>query len=278
MMSGDPVKVEVFLDDDPEPIATFRPPGTFELDTTRLPDGPHRLRINAIDRSGIPGIRILNFTVRNGPGITVLGIRPDDIVEGKIPVMVNAYAGSHDENFEPRRAETPTPVPTWAWVLFLAIVAWAMWYWASFWKPPSRYANTPTFASSIVAASATESARPLAQSSAGPDLGAQIYASKCASCHQTAGTGVPGVFPSLVGNEVVVKPTPAAHVRAVLDGVHDKMIGGTRYGAPMPPFGSQLSDDQVAAVVNHERTSWGNHAPTVTAQDVAKIRATLASK
>jgi len=56
-MPGDPVKVEVFLDNDPEPIATFRPPGTFELDRTKMEDGPHRLRIHAIDRSGVPELR-----------------------------------------------------------------------------------------------------------------------------------------------------------------------------------------------------------------------------
>jgi mono/diheme cytochrome c family protein len=31
----------------------------------------------------------------------------------------------------------------------------------------------------------------------------------------------------------------------------------------MPAFGDQLSDAQIAAVVNHERTRWGNAAATV---------------
>jgi mono/diheme cytochrome c family protein len=40
----------------------------------------------------------------------------------------------------------------------------------------------------------------------------------------------------------------------------------------MPPFGPQLNDADVAAVVNHERSSWGNEAPLVRAEDVAAAR------
>jgi cytochrome c oxidase cbb3-type subunit 2 len=40
----------------------------------------------------------------------------------------------------------------------------------------------------------------------------------------------------------------------------------------MPPFGPQLNDAEVAAVVNHERSSWGNGAPLVRAEDVAAVR------
>jgi cytochrome c oxidase cbb3-type subunit 2 len=39
----------------------------------------------------------------------------------------------------------------------------------------------------------------------------------------------------------------------------------------MPPF-SQLSDSDVAAAIDHERTSWGNQAPTVTPDDVKRAR------
>ncbi|MGH9813865.1 MAG: hypothetical protein ACRD4T_12090, partial [Candidatus Acidiferrales bacterium] len=92
----DPVKIEVFLDDEAEPIGVYRPPATFELDTTKLPDGPHRLRFRAHDRTGVMGVREIDFMVRNGPGIAVVGVTNGDIVEGKIPVLVNAYAGTHD--------------------------------------------------------------------------------------------------------------------------------------------------------------------------------------
>jgi cytochrome c oxidase cbb3-type subunit 2 len=39
----------------------------------------------------------------------------------------------------------------------------------------------------------------------------------------------------------------------------------------MPPF-SQLSDADIAAAIDHERTSWGNQAPIVTPDDVKRAR------
>jgi cytochrome c oxidase cbb3-type subunit 2 len=40
----------------------------------------------------------------------------------------------------------------------------------------------------------------------------------------------------------------------------------------MPGFADQLSDEEIAAIANHERSSWGNDAPPLTADDVKKIR------
>lgn len=274
-MPGDPVKVEVFLDNDPVPIAVFRPPSTFELDTTQLPDGPHTLRVNAVDESGIPGVRIIEFTVRNGPGIAIFGINPGDVVEGKLPILVNAYSGSHEANFEPRRAETPSPVPTWAWVLFLGIVAWAMWYAAGSWRPGPQFANTVTFGRVAATPSGNASPLPVTTGSArDAALGTEVYSNKCASCHQSDGAGVAGVFPPMKGDAVVLSADPVPQIQTILKGAHGLAIGGVQYNAEMPEFADQLTDEQVAAVANHERTSWGNHAPTATVADVAKARGT----
>jgi cytochrome c oxidase cbb3-type subunit 2 len=111
---------------------------------------------------------------------------------------------------------------------------------------------------------------PLSEASA---LGAQIYGNKCAACHQPDGTGVPGLFPSLKGDPVVLAPDASEQIKAILHGLYGKEIGGVSYASEMPAFGDQLNDEQVAAVVNHTRTSWGNQAPTVTAAEVAKTRA-----
>jgi len=40
----------------------------------------------------------------------------------------------------------------------------------------------------------------------------------------------------------------------------------------MPAFKDLLNDVDLAAIINHERTSWGNAAPTVSAAAVAKLR------
>ncbi|AWV90717.1 cytochrome-c oxidase [Bradymonas sediminis] len=112
----------------------------------------------------------------------------------------------------------------------------------------------------------------------GGDLGASVYATSCASCHQDKGQGMPGVFPPLVGDPVVIDEDPSDHIRIVLEGLQGKEINGVAYASPMTAFAAILDDKEIAAVVNHERTSWGNDAPTVTPADVAKIRATLDKK
>lgn len=105
--------------------------------------------------------------------------------------------------------------------------------------------------------------------------GKSVYENKCASCHQSNGKGIPGNFPPLAGDPVVTADDPERHVEIIVNGLEGKTIDGTDYEAAMPPFGGQLSDDEIAAVVNHERTSWGNEAPTVTPEEVAEIRSAL---
>jgi mono/diheme cytochrome c family protein len=43
-------------------------------------------------------------------------------------------------------------------------------------------------------------------------------------------------------------------------------------------MGAALSDSDLAAVLTYIRTSWGNKADAVTADDVKKVRATVAGK
>ncbi len=40
----------------------------------------------------------------------------------------------------------------------------------------------------------------------------------------------------------------------------------------MPGFGAQLSDVEVVAVVNHERTKWGNEAELASVDEVTAKR------
>jgi len=102
--------------------------------------------------------------------------------------------------------------------------------------------------------------------------GATLYSNHCASCHQANGRGLAGVFPSLANNPVVVADDPAPHIATVLHGAQGRTIEGMTYPAAMPAFADQLTDAQIAAIVDHERSSWGNQAPKVTAKDVAAVR------
>ncbi len=105
-------------------------------------------------------------------------------------------------------------------------------------------------------------------------LGASTYTGTCAACHQANGQGLPGAFPPLAGDPVVTADDPTEHITVVLAGKQGGEIGGTTYASPMPAQ-AQLSDEQVAAVINHERTSWGNAATLVTPEEVAAVRGGL---
>jgi mono/diheme cytochrome c family protein len=263
MNEKDSNKIEVYLDHNAEPTATYSPPGSFELDTSHLEDGPHFLRIIATDQSGYRGVRIIPFKVENGPGIAVDGLRENDIVKGKVSILINAYGGAYAEKWEPARAETPAPIPTWVWVTLISIVAWALYYGIQQWKPTPQFASTPTYAGFAIQAQGKKSSA---------EQGAQLYRTSCASCHQINGQGVPNVFPPMAGDAIVTAPDPSDHIKIVLFGAKGRTIKGVTYQAEMPAWVEQLSDEEAAAVINHERTSWGNNAPVVTSEEIAKIR------
>lgn len=276
-----PVSIAVYLDDASEAIATYRPPARFHLDTTRLPDGDHVLRLRAVDALGNVGVRAIPFTVANGPGITVTGLRAGSRVRGSIDLDINAFSAS--EPFDPVRAESSGPIPVWTWVFCAIVAAWAAWYGIEYFATPAAFAQTPTYAANPALAAAQEPAtgtapqKPAAggKNVAGFDyatLGTQTYAQSCASCHGAAGAGVPGAFPALAGDPVVNSNDPNAHIKIVLHGLSGKTIGSTRFTAQMPAFAAQLTDAQIAAVVDHERTSWGNHGPIVTPSQVKTNR------
>ena len=101
--------------------------------------------------------------------------------------------------------------------------------------------------------------------------GASLYLDHCASCHQAQGRGIPGVFPPLAGNGVVVAPDAANMLKVVLGGVPAR--GGY---IQMPAFAPQLDDTDVAAIINYARTRWGNGAaPNVTPLMASKVRDSL---
>lgn len=99
-----------------------------------------------------------------------------------------------------------------------------------------------------------------------PD-GAQLYMSTCAACHQAGGTGIPGAFPPLAGSSVVNREDPKLMITIILQGYDAR----PEY-AQMQGFAELLSDEEIAAIANHERTSWGNNAPEISAEEVKAIR------
>jgi mono/diheme cytochrome c family protein len=84
--------------------------------------------------------------------------------------------------------------------------------------------------------------------------GAALYAANCARCHGDNGEGVAQNFPNLAGNESVWDG-PAEDVESMILGGFEPWHQNQ---SAMPAFGQMLSNDQIAAVTNYVRTSWGN--------------------
>lgn len=105
------------------------------------------------------------------------------------------------------------------------------------------------------------------------DEGEKVYNSRCMSCHQMDGKGIPGVFPPLNESEFV-QGSPERLVRIILQGMMGEVtIKGVTYSGMMPPWGTFLSDEEIAAVVTYVRANFDNEASEVNAEEVAEIRA-----
>jgi cytochrome c oxidase cbb3-type subunit 2 len=100
-----------------------------------------------------------------------------------------------------------------------------------------------------------------------PD-GALLYTNNCQSCHQANGEGLKGAFPPLKGSPVVNGDDLELFVTIIMKGYDAR----PEY-AVMNAVGADnnLTPEEVTAIINHEKTSWGNQAKTVSVEEVKKI-------
>lgn len=95
--------------------------------------------------------------------------------------------------------------------------------------------------------------------------GQALYTQYCASCHQANGQGVPGAFPPLAGHvpEILAQKDGRTYlINLVLFGLQGQIrVKGQTYSGAMPAWGSQLKDDQIAAILNYVATALGNKPP-----------------
>lgn len=100
-----------------------------------------------------------------------------------------------------------------------------------------------------------------------PD-GKAIFAANCQSCHQANGEGLPGAFPPLKGSAVVLGDDLEKYVDIIMNGYDARAEFGT-----MPAVGTnmQFTENEVAALINYERNSWGNNGKKVTPDEVKKV-------
>ena len=127
--------IKVYLDEEAKPFAEFSPPVKFILDTTKIPDGKHSLRIVARSSNNVEGIRTIPFEVRNGPEIAVVGLNDNEVVDTQIPITINAYGSETNDSFVIRGSETPKAIPAWVWALLIIFVGFALFYAIMYWDP-----------------------------------------------------------------------------------------------------------------------------------------------
>jgi len=105
------------------------------------------------------------------------------------------------------------------------------------------------------------------------EAGARLYRRHCADCHGEQGEGVGLAYPALAANRAVRMVNVANLVQVVLRGGFAPATAGNPRPVGMPPFQMVLSDSEVAAVITHIRSAWGNQAAGVTELDVVRHRA-----
>lgn len=107
--------------------------------------------------------------------------------------------------------------------------------------------------------------------------GSILYAEYCQVCHRADGKGVPRIFPALDANSAVYSRDADSVLQITLSGGRMPDTPHDRMAFTMPEF-INLSDADVAEVVNYIRNSWTNQASEIDVDDVVQMRHYLSKK
>jgi mono/diheme cytochrome c family protein len=130
--------------------------------------------------------------------------------------------------------------------------------------------------SPYVSAEQLELYQPKSGAAAAAAQGKKVYETVCGICHGMDGMGKPAQAPPLAGSEWVITGGFHRLAQIPLNGLNGNLqVEGKDWNLNMAPMGAGLSDTDLAAVLTYIRTSWGNKAGAVTADDVKAIRAAV---
>ena len=292
--------IRIYVDGGTTPVAELAgSSGRIKLDTTSIPDGDHRLRIETVEGDRVTGQREIPFTVRNGPGIAVAGLSDRDEVRGKLGLVVDATAAGIDGELDVHSLEVHRGLPFWTGALAVLIIVLGALYLAvdpfafrayraeelairgEAGVPLARIATDQPAKVDPMQVSLTEgSYLPILDFDAGKAdtaRGAATYAAKCAGCHgddgqgriaQSATLGEQGIFPRLAGQ-------PAAYLyRQLWSFAH-----GWRSSAAMPPMADGLTEADWADIAVHleHLAATAYPPPPAIANDVAELGRSIAT-
>jgi mono/diheme cytochrome c family protein len=102
--------------------------------------------------------------------------------------------------------------------------------------------------------------------------GEKLYKGACIACHEDDGSGAPRIYPPLPGNANLQSADASSTLRIILDGAETVTTPRAPNKGSMPAYAAKMTDQQIADVTNYIRNAWGNAAPLVTADQVAKAR------
>ncbi|MBN8676938.1 MAG: cytochrome c [Chitinophagales bacterium] len=98
-------------------------------------------------------------------------------------------------------------------------------------------------------------------------IGQRLYQAQCANCHMDTGVGLGALMPPLAGSDYLAKHRQTLPC-IIRNGLQDTIqVNGQQYAEQMPG-NKNLSDIQIANLLNYVMQSWGNNHPPYTLEEV----------
>lgn len=295
--------IRLYLDDADTPFTEVENAEDFSLDTSSIPDGEHRLRIETVEAGKAAGLREVSFTVRNGPGIALSGFHPGDEINGTVKLLVNATEAGIDARFNASSMETHRGIPLWVGGLAIAVILICGLYLATdplrfrlYAREAERAARSepkPAIPSSVAAelqkslsinannpdASAMElhlladEFMPLTEIGSRPtDLsrGARLFAAKCSGCHGADAEGTKLETVTLATDGLY--PRLAGQNRTYIYRQLTAFATGWRDSTQMVPMAKSLTEEDRRDIATFIETLGPPYPPRTTVPDEVLLR------
>lgn len=106
------------------------------------------------------------------------------------------------------------------------------------------------------------------------DEGQALYLKYCMACHQTDGSGVPGMYPPITNSTFINSAKKEELIKILLNGMKGPIeVNGQKYNQQMPKQ-DFLTDEQLSLIINFVSKSFGNNGSVVSPLDISAQRKT----
>ena len=102
--------------------------------------------------------------------------------------------------------------------------------------------------------------------------GKKIYDTRCLTCHQADGGGVPNMNAPLDGSSNVVGKDIARLVRIIRNGYNERIALDGYYYTNAMTANPDLKDQDIADVLTYIRKNWSNKANAISLDQVRKVK------